>query len=48
MSNHAKWSRRKHCKTVISAQLLLNSGLLTIPAGCVRDKKKIKINHWMM
>lgn len=39
MNNHNKWSRRKFCKAVISAQLLLASGLLTLPTGCVRDNK---------
>jgi hypothetical protein len=42
MNNKNQWSRRKFSKAVISAQLLLASGILSIPLGCARDKSSIK------
>ena len=37
--NKDKWSRRKFTKAVISAQVLLASGVLTIPLACVETQK---------
>lgn len=34
-----KWSRRSFTKAVISAQVLLASGVLTLPLACVETKK---------
>ena len=34
-----KWSRRKFSKAVLSAQLLLASGSLTLPLGCAKSNK---------
>ena len=34
-----KWSRRRFSKAVISAQLLLASGALTLPLACAKTKK---------
>lgn len=34
MENYKNWSRRKFSKAVVSAQLLLASGALTIPLAC--------------
>ncbi len=39
MKNNSKWSRRRFSKAVISAQLLLASGALTIPFACTKSKK---------
>jgi hypothetical protein len=39
MKNNSKWSRRRFTKAVISAQLLLASGVLTIPLACTTSKK---------
>jgi hypothetical protein len=35
---NAKWSRRKFSKAVISAQLLLASGALSLPLACAKTK----------
>lgn len=37
--NNSKWSRRRFSKAVISVQLLLASGALTIPLACTNNKK---------
>jgi len=37
--NNNKWSRRKFSKAVISAQLLMASGAITIPLACAKTKK---------
>ena len=37
--NNDKWSRRRFSKSVISAQLLLASGALTLPLACAKSKK---------
>ncbi len=34
-----KWSRRRFTKAVISAQVLVASGVLTLPLACVETKK---------
>ena len=39
MNNNSKWSRRRFSKAVISAQLLLASGVLTFPLACTTTKK---------
>lgn len=38
MKNDQSWSRRKFSKAVISAQLLLASGTLSLPLSCLDDK----------
>jgi len=37
--NNNKWSRRSFSKAIISAQLLLVSGTLTLPLACAKTKK---------
>ena len=37
--NNNKWSRRKFSKAVISAQLLITSGAITIPLSCAKTRK---------
>ena len=39
MKDSNTWSRRQFSKAVISAQLLLASGILTLPMACADDKK---------
>jgi len=39
MKDENKWSRRKFSKAVISAQILLASGVLTLPLACAKTKK---------
>ena len=39
MNTNSKWSRRRFSKAVISAQLLLASGALTLPLACAKTKK---------
>jgi hypothetical protein len=39
MNNNNKWSRRRFSKAIISAQLLLASGTLTLPLACAKNKK---------
>lgn len=39
MKDTNNWSRRQFSKAVISAQLLLASGILTLPMACADDKK---------
>lgn len=36
--NNIKWSRRKFSKAIISAQLLLASGFLTVPLACAKTE----------
>ena len=39
MKTNQTWSRRRFSKAVISAQLLLASGVLTLPLACAKTKK---------
>ena len=39
MKTNQAWSRRRFSKAVISAQLLLVSGALTLPLACTKSKK---------
>ena len=39
MKSNQAWSRRRFSKAIISAQLLLASGVLTLPLACAKDKK---------
>lgn len=43
MKNDQLWSRRRFSKAVISAQLLLTSGALSLPLSCLNNKNP-KIN----
>ena len=38
MKTDQNWSRRRFSKAVVSAQLLLSSGALTLPLSCLDDK----------
>ena len=44
MKNDQLWSRRRFSKAVISAQLLLTSGALSLPLSCLNDKNP-KVNE---
>ena len=41
MKTDQSWSRRRFSKAVVSAQLLLASGALTLPLSCAKTKKPL-------